>query len=221
MKIKKFKFKQILELHLLSSRTYEYAAKKSSSNALIDFNLTQVISGFKKSLHVVFEYHQAEKTILFIGVPSKLEQKINKLTNHVAVPHNFDLQGVISNNLKPLKFSKTDKQSASKLYLKSLMPKLKKKPDLVVLFSHEKKQNIVTESYVAKVPLILFDSKGDSKDPWTNNSYNLQGFGSSSTGTFNNNLFFLGLNFLFKTSKKKVREQNVGFNFQSTKKRFK
>lgn len=221
MKIKKFKFKQILELHLLHSRTYEYATKKANSGALIDFNLTQVISGFKKSLRVIFEFHQANKTILFIGVPSKLEQKINKFTNHVAVPYNFDLQGVISTNLKPLKFSKTDKQSASKLYLKSLMPKLQKKPDLVVLFSHEKKQNIITESYVARVPLILLDSEGSSIDPWTSNSYNLQGFGSSSSKTFNNNLFFLGLNFLFKTFKKKAREQSVASNFQSMKRRFK
>lgn len=207
MKIKKFKFKQILKLHLLNSRAYEYAAKKANSGLLTDFNLTQIITDLKKTLHVIFQYHQAEKKILFIGIPKKLELKINKLTNHVAVPSNFELQGVISNSLKTLKFGKGNQQSFSKISSKSLLPKLAKKPDLVVLFSHEKKQNIILESYVAKVPLILLDHNNDSKDIWSNNFYSLQGIGDGLSTTSNKNLFFIGLNFLFKTVKKKLQSK--------------
>jgi hypothetical protein len=203
MKLKKFKFKQILKLHLLNSRAYDHAVKKTNSGLLTDFNLIQIISDFKKALHVIFEYHQANKKILFIGVPKKLELKINKSTHHVAVDPNFELQGVISNNFKLSKFAKVGKQAFSKVYLKSLIPKLSKKPDLVVLLSHEKNQNIIAESKVAKVPVITFASDSDSKTNLTSGSYNLKGFGQNSISTSEKSLFFLGLNFLFKRFKKK------------------
>lgn len=220
MKIKKFKFKQILKLHLLNSRAYEYAAKKVSPDFLTDLTLTQVISDFKKGLHVVFQYHQADKRILFIGVPKKLEVKINKLTNHIALPSNFNLQGVISNNLSSLKSLTVNKQLILKTHFKTLLPKLSKKPDLVVLFSHEKKQNIIVESSVAKVPLITFSSDDSFKDFSTSNFYNLQGLGEGLIEASNQNLFLLGLNFLFKLPKKKLLKQTMSLQ-TARKKRFK
>ncbi len=203
MKLKKFKFKQILKLHILNSRAYEYAVKKTNSGLLTDFNLIQIISDFKKALHVIFEYHQANKKILFVGVPKKLELKINKLTHHVAIDRNFELQGVISNNFKSSNLIKVGKQPFSKVYLKSLIPKLSKKPDLVVLLSHEKPQNIIAESNVAKVPVITFVSENGSKTNSICGSYNLKGFGQNLSSTSEKSLFFLGLNFLFKRLKKK------------------
>lgn len=202
MKVKKFKFKQILKLHLLNSKAYEHALKKTNSGFLTDSNLTQVIGDLKKALHIIFEYHQADKIILFIGVPKKLEVKINKLTKHLAIPKTFELQGVISGNLKPSIVGRESKWALSNVHFKFLLPKLLKKPDLVVLFDHEKKQNIITESYVSKVPLINFDSKTVSKNLWVDNSYNLQGIGNAAMQTSNKNLIFSGLNFLFKSLKK-------------------
>nr|BBC77729.1 ribosomal protein S2 [Nitzschia sp. NIES-3576] len=208
MKIKQFKFKQILKLHLLNSGMYEYTTKKVNSATSTDSSLIQVVSSFKKALSIIFEFHQAKKTILFIGVPKKLELKINKLTNHTAVPHSFDLQGVISNTFKPLKLSKKDKNFFSKLYLKSLLPKLLRKPDLVVLFSHEKKQTVINESYIAKVPLITFDCDNSIKDTWVNNLYNVQGVNFNVSQNSNKNIFFIGLNFLFRTSNEKSKKSN-------------
>lgn len=198
MKLKKFKFKQILKLHLLNSRAYEHAVKKTNSGLLTEFNLIQIISDFKKALHIIFEYHQAHKNVLFVGVPKKLELKINKLTHHVAVDHNFELQGVISNNFKSSNLANVGKLSFSKVYLKSLIPKLSKKPDLVVLLSHKKISNIIAESNVAKVPIITFASDSFHKTNLTQGSYNLEGFGQNLISTSEKSLFFLGLNFLFK-----------------------
>jgi hypothetical protein len=195
MKLKKFKFKQILKLHLLNSRAYEHASKKTNFGLLTDFKLIQIISDFKKVLHVIFEYHQADKRILFVGVPNKLKLKINRLTQHVAVDANFELQAIVSNNLKM-----TDSLKSSKSYSKSLMPKMAKKPDLIVLLAHEKKQNIIIESNVAKTPVIVFDSDGNIPFNLLKGSYHLRGFGVSSISE--KNLFFLGLNFLFKQFKK-------------------
>ena len=195
MKLKKFKFKQILKLHLLNSRVYEHASQKTNFGLLTDFKLIQIISDFKKVLHVIFEYHQADKQILFVGVPNRLELKINRLTQHSAVNANFELQAIISNNLKVI-----DSLKNSKSYSKLLMPKMSKKPDLIVLLAHEKKQNIIAESNVAKIPVIVFDADGNVPLGSLKGFYNLRGFGVSSISE--KNLFFLGLNFLFKQFKK-------------------
>jgi hypothetical protein len=170
-------------------------------------------------LQVIFYYHQADKRVLFIGVPKKLELKINKLTNHVAVPSTFNLQGIISNNFKSSNIMK-------ETGFKSFSPKLQKKPDLVVLFFHEK--SVVSESYFAKVPLIIFNNDENSKNSLFNNFYNVQGNGNNLTTIYNKNLFCIGLNFLFKTVKRKVRTQksnsfvpkNFNSNLKSVKKRF-
>lgn len=219
MKIKKFKFKQILKLHLLNSKAYEYAAKKISSGLLTDLTLTQIISDFKKGLHLVFQYHQAEKRILFIGVPKQLEVKINTLTNHVALPSNCNLQGILSNNISFQSSVLTNKQSVLKTHFKSLLPKLSKKPDLIVLFSHEKKQNVMIESFIAKVPLITFSSNDFSSDSSSFSLYNLNFLSNGFTETSNKNLFFLGLNFLFKFPKTKSFKQSLNLPI-TRKKRF-
>ena len=112
MKLKKFKFKQVLKLHLLNSKMYEHGAKKGNSVFLTDLNLTKTVSEFKKSLNIIFEYHQLNKKILFVGLPPKLELKINQRTHHAAVGRNVELQSLLTNNLKPFKFSKGAEQSA-------------------------------------------------------------------------------------------------------------
>lgn len=217
MKLKKFKFKQILKLHLLNSRAYEYATKKATPNTLADLDLAQTIGDFKRALCVIFQYHQADKQILFIGAPKKLEIKINKLTKHIAVPNDFDLQGIISNTFKPSKLLKSSKETASKLYLKALLPKLSKKSDLVVLLSHEKPQVAIVESNVTKVPLINFTSLETN----ASNFYDLQGLGSNLTSISNKNLLYLGLNFLFKTiAKKQIKKQDFRRKSYQTKKNF-
>ena len=198
MKLKKFKFKQILNLHVLNSRVYEYVKKKSYSGSLTDFNLTQIINDFKKVLHIIFAYHQANKRILFIGIPKKLELKINKLTQHIAIDNSIDIQGVISNDFSESKFIKTEKFKVSNLYIKSLLPKLFKKPDLVVLLLNEKNQRIITESSIAKIPLIIFSSKSDFDARLIEKCYNVKGFSKTTLSTSEKNIFFLGLSFLFK-----------------------
>lgn len=198
MKIKKFKLKQILKLYLLNSRTYENSRKKTNSSLLLDFNLTQTISEFKKALYIIFEYHKTHKKILFIGMPKKLELKINKLTHHIAIDNNFDLRGIISNSFKKSNIIKPEKKLFSKAYIKSLIPKLSKKPDLIVLLLNEKNQNILVESNVAKIPVITFASGDYSKIHLNKSFYNIENFGQKLTSTPEENIFYIGLNFLFK-----------------------
>ena len=81
MKLKTLQFKQILKLHLLKYRTYEQSLKNNNFNLVTELTLNQIIINFKKILQVIFQYHSQNKRILFIGIPKKLELKINKTTN--------------------------------------------------------------------------------------------------------------------------------------------
>lgn len=203
MKLKKFKFKQVLKLHLLNSKIYEHGTGKRNSAFLTDLNLTKTISEFKKSLNVIFEYHQLNKKILFVGLPPKLELKINQLTPHAAVGRNVELQSLLTNNVKSFKLSKEEKQSVFKDHFKLSLAKFSQKPDLIVLLAHEKKQKVIIENNLAKIPLVVFNS---SECPVEYNSfngfYNVTGFHENLVSTSEKTLLFLGLNFLFKRFKK-------------------
>lgn len=196
MKIKKTRIKQLLKLSLLKLRVYEQFTNKTKLNDFVDSNLNQIIVNIKKVLQIIFQYHKAEKRILLVGVPCELEQKINQLTKHVAVPKNFDIQGMVS-NFDPKVFLKSENldQAWSKNFLKSLLPKLSKKLDLIVLFNHEKSESILTESKIAKIPVIFF---GVNQDPLKSPLYSVEGdFKNLLTGP-NQNILSIGLNFLFK-----------------------
>ena len=203
MKLKKFKFKQLLKLHLLNSKIYEHGTKKGNSIFLTDLNLTKTVSDFKKSLNIIFEYHQLNKKILFVGLPPKLELKINQRTHHVAVGRNVELQSLLTNNLKSFKSSKGAKQLAFKNYFKLSLAKFSQKPDLIVLLAHEKKQKVIIENNLAKIPLIVFNSSDCLENNSFNGFYNITGFHENLVSTSEKTLLFLGLNFLFKRFQKK------------------
>lgn len=200
MKIRKAKIKQLLKLNLLRSKVYEQPIKKMKFDNLIDSNLNQIIVDIKKVLQIIFQYHQIDKRILFVGLPYKLESKINQYTKHVAIPKNLDVQGIISNS--DWKFSKNSKnlnliqfKEASKF----LLPKLTKRLDLIVLFEHDKSKTIFTEAEVAKIPLLSFGTCAGTQNVA---SYRVEGNFKNVLNASNKNIFFIGLNFLFKTPRK-------------------
>lgn len=202
MKIRKLKFKQLLKLQLIKLKSYEQSIRKTSFNNSVNLNLDQILADIKKALKIIFQYHQAKKRILFIGFPYKLELKINYLTNHVSVPSNFDIQGLIFNN--SVKFL-TETKCSGHVWLKSnfkiLLPKLAKKPDLIVLFEHEKDKSVFTESWNAKIPVIFFKSNCNLHNLNDENLYSVRGnFQSTASMSDKKNIFFIGLNFLFKNS---------------------
>jgi ribosomal protein S2 len=202
MKTKKFKSKQLLKLHFLKSRVYEYPVKKTNFNDLKNTNLDQILVSVKKALQIIFQYNQANKRVLFVGLPSKLEFKINSLTRHAAVSSGFDIQGIVSNNKTNLLL---DLKSVTQKFVKQnsrvLSPKLMKKPDLIILFDHDKTHAILSETWVAKIPAITFVTNHNFKDSVTQGSYCVNGNYKSILTAFDKNIFFIGLNFLFKNKK--------------------
>ena len=201
MKLRKVEFKQILKLHLLKHRTYEQSfVKNNNMNLVTDLTLNETIFNLKKALQIIFQYHTRNKRILFIGVPTKLESKINKATNHTAIPQDLNVQGLISNrsNKNLISTKQNSKQKTAKF--KSLLPKLSKKPDLVVVVAHEKIDTIYKECSVAKLPIINFKTEDISKETGSMHSYDLQLSNKNSSLAADKNLFSIGLNFLFKIS---------------------
>lgn len=138
MKVQKIKVKQLFKLNLLKSKVYEKSVKKNPLNKSIDYTLNQIIIDIKKALQVIFQYHKAKKQILFIGLPFKIEQKINRLTIHSAISNSFDVQGLISNFVSKsyIQNEKLDQNS------KILLPKLLKQVNLIVLFEHRKNKSV-------------------------------------------------------------------------------
>jgi ribosomal protein S2 len=211
MKLKKFKFKQILKLHLLNSRAYAYASKKANLTNRIDFNLAETLTELKKVLHIIFEYHQANKKILFVGLPKKLEKIINSSTCHVAVDSKFKLQGFTSKHLNTSKFSMETRHLSSD---RVLLPKLLKNPSLIVILAHDKSLNIVKESSVAKIPTVIFGSNNGEHIDQIKSVYSLKGFEENLDFTSGKTLFYLGLQFLFNNQKRKPFPYKINQLFQ-------
>lgn len=181
MKTRKLQFKQLLKLYLLKYKACEPVFKNDISNLVTDLALDQILVNFKQILQIIFQYHIQNKRILFIGTPKKIELKINNMTNHVAISRHFYIQGFISNisNVTSLNIKQEKKQ---KLFtLGYLLPKLAKKPDLIVWITcDKKKEDILKECHDARLPVLIFET--NNKIP-------------------NTNLFFVSLNFIFKTYK--------------------
>ena len=206
MKTKKFKFKQLLKLHLLKFRAYEYPIKKTNFNDLITASLDQILIGIKRALQVIFQYHQANKRILFVGLPSKLELKINSSTRHTAIASSFNIQGLISNsNVNSGSNTQTPTYKSIKQNSTLLALKCTKKPDLIVLFDHNKSSSVLSEAWVAKIPVINFVANDNHKDSFIQTTYLVNGNFKSILSAFDKNIFFIGLNFLFKNLKKKQK----------------
>lgn len=183
MKIKKSKiYRKLLELYLIKLRTYEQYDKKIKN--IVNISVNQTLIHFKKALRIIFKFHKKNKKILFLGFNGLILKKINKETNHTAISSKIKLQGIISNDLK------------FKNYEKYSLLKLKKKPNLIVIFDFiENHNSILKESSNAKIPTITFGSHMDRR----NKNTFLYSIPTNIEFLVNNKFFFYNcLKFLFK-----------------------
>ena len=79
---------------------------------------------------------------------------------------------------------------------KFLLHKIKKKPELVVIFNHDKKESIIKETSIVKIPTIEFNSSEE-----LNNNYNVLSRIAFNKNKNIDNLFFAILNSLFSNPK--------------------
>jgi len=182
MKIKNSKINQkLFELYLIKARTYEHYDKKIKD--VVNISIAQTLLNFKKTLRIIFKFHRKNKKILFLGLNGLILKKINKETNHIAIPSKVKLQGRILNKLK---FNKKD-----------LLLKQKTSPSLIVIFNEiETYSYVLNESFKYKIPTITF-GKNNNRNSSNMFLYNI----SANTDFLLNskkNLFYNCLKFLFK-----------------------
>ena len=76
-----------------------------------------------------------------------------------------------------------------------LLSKLKKKPELIVMFNHIQKESVIKETTLAKIPIIEFNANRD-RENWSYN-YAVQGSMNINKNKTIDNIFYIILNSLF------------------------
>lgn len=150
----------------------------------IKSNLSNNINAFKslelnlkKILKIIFEYHKANKTIVFIGFP--ISSNLNfislfKKYNYIFLNKNTWVNGTLSNS--PALVSHINSKKLLKVVQKnnlifltqfSNLIKLKKKPDLIILFDDIHAEKLISECKKVKIPVISFLSSAQQKQEST------------------------------------------------------
>jgi ribosomal protein S2 len=194
----KLNSKKIFELHLIKAKTYEQPMKKKTFKSLPNIAISDIMVNFKKSLNIIFKYHKNNKRILFLGNPKIIEDKINSSTIHTSMS-NFDLTSIngigtnklIANSVKLNKYLFKNNN-------KFILSKLKKKPELIVMFKPSQNNHLIKESLVSKIPIIEFNCNW-KRNNW-NYSYNVPGNLNLTENKVVDNIFFIIFNSLLNKS---------------------
>ena len=185
----KIKTKQLLQLHIIKSKIYDN--NTNSLDYLPNINISKIVIKLKKSLQIIFNFHKKNKRILFIGIPKKIEKKINLETNHIALPKFYNVSGLFINKsvLKSLQL----KNQIFKEHELFTFSNLIYKPDLIVIFNSDNEQYIIKESYRSKIPIIKFNSNFNLKKKELFYLYEIPG-NFNFNKKFINDLFFKVIN---------------------------
>jgi len=167
----------------------------------------------KQVFSIISEYNGNKKTIMFLGVPLKIinnyERKIFK-SKHIFIPENYWTKGLLTNKSSFSKGLKNERMvSVKNLHVRKYLAR-KKKPNLLIIFNHENKLEILKETTKLKIPVVsLFDSNGSN--------YVLYPIISNENKIRYNHLIFYLLISLFK--RKNLRYRSI-FGNQNPKNRF-
>ena len=191
MKLKKLQKSKYSNLEL---QIFKLFSKKKIFNSKIEVKSTKIL--LNKIANIIYLYHITNKTILFLGFPTKFI-KILKTTKHILVPE-FMWQNNMFNSINLSKKTKTPKN------IFKLQTKLKKKVDLIIINNLDRNTTPFKESYLARIPAITITKRIEISKLKSN--YN-------STGSYNlftekqenNNFFYLFLKTILLRAKTKKK----------------
>lgn len=171
-------FKKLFEVQLIKSKIYEKTLKKKNLKNFSDLNLHKTAINFKKSLKIIFKYHKRNNKILFLGTPENFIFEL-KNTNHIMIP--------LISNLRKINYKTILKNH---LKIKNQIVNIKKKPDLIVLFS---KNNLnyklfLEKEFFSNIPMIEFSN--NKTKTFSNSCYHVAGNTNFKHNKNVNNLFF-------------------------------
>ena len=139
---------KLLKLKLIKTKIYK------KNYTFTNLKIEDIEYRLKKGLQIIYKYHVSGKKILFISNSLTIKTKIKNLlknTKHLFVPEYFLSNGVMTNK-SPffLKESSYDKTS-----------NLKNKNNLIVILDKQINNDILTECYQTKTPIIFLGSNLD------------------------------------------------------------
>jgi ribosomal protein S2 len=139
---------------------FKYFLKKSQS--IDKYNYSSIVIRIKKILHIVYKYHTLKKKILFLGTPIENHfyiEKFLKPTQHIALPENIWVNGLITNKKSCFK-SLVKSQTYSKNTMSNLLLKLNEPIDLIVIINYIENKAVAEELLNSQIPIIyLYNSK--------------------------------------------------------------
>lgn len=146
---------KLLKLKLIKTKIYK------KNHAFKQLKIEDIEHRLKKGLQIIYKYHINNKKILFISSSLVLKTKIKNLfknIKHLFIPQQFWSNGEITNK----------QQFHSKK-----ISKLENKANLIVILDKLVNNNIIKESYKAKIPIIFL---GNSLNIFeANSSYKIPG----------------------------------------------
>lgn len=200
--LKKYKTK-LLKIKLLKTKAYK---TEKNINYLI---LKNMETRLKKILHIIYRFHMANKKILFIGTPVKLDNKIKQLlTNkkHSFIPESVWMNGIISNS-KP-SFKHLIKQYAlNKNKTSKFLFNLKNQTNLIVVLNESSNLTALKESGLKRIPTISLNGNYNALNFNSLSTYGAIGDYSFTNKQIRNNFFFLLLGSTLKKAERAKKHQ--------------
>ena len=196
---------KLLRLKLLKTKIYR--TEKNLDYLLLKNMETRL----KKVLHVIYRFHVANKRILFIGTPLKLNNYIKQLLKgkkHSFIPESIWMSGIITNS-KP-SFKHLIKQHAiGKNKTSKFLFNLKNQADLIVVLNEGSNLTALEESSLKRVPTVSLNVSYNffNSDLST---YKATGNYNFTKKTIRNNFFFLLLSSILKKAEQ-TRKQQVQY----------
>ena len=189
MKLKKLSYLKykLITLELIKSKLYQKPVQ--------NFNIAE--SYLKKAMSIIYHFHIKNKKILFVGVDKKIQNKYKNITKHLFLPESYWIEGLLTNRITVFKYIKNHQHNFTSTKIKNYFL-LKKKPNLIVLFTEQNQTSIIKEATKLKIPVIVLNTKHSNLDGIL---YPVH-VNSSTLNKKNTNLIISILNSIFRKKKK-------------------
>ena len=209
MKIKRITLSKIklLKLKLLKTQIY----KKQINSDYI--SIKDVVIRLKIVLNVIYKFHAANKKILFIGTPLKLDEHIKqflKITKHSYIAESVWINGILTNPKSLFKYIFKEQLNNQNFKISRSLFNLKKPVNLIVILNENTNIKVVNEFITKRLPIISLNCDLNVLNSLI---YRIPGNFYFTKKEIRNNFFYL----LLKATLKKAelfRKKKIKFDFK-------
>jgi hypothetical protein len=163
----------------------------------------------KKVLQIIYKFHIANKKILFIGTPLKLNIQIKQLLKskkHSFIPESVWVSGIITNTNPSFKHL-LNQHSVNYNKNSKFLFNLKNQVDLIVILNEKTNLVALEESSLKRIPTISLNASYNLSTP-NLSTYKVEGDFRFVKKTVRNDLFLTLLGSVLKKAELSKRKQN-------------